>query len=171
MCPQQWNEPRHDKTNKMSVRPAKTQISLGIRPAWSESLPGAHWVAKDPSFLHADSEDSDQTGRMPRLIWVFAGHTCHFVGYVMSRLKYCVTPSVDSGHDRFYCFANKNYYHIMYLSLCSDHFNMFAFYMPLLYVEKGKFSMNHMSHVSRKPVFRVCHPLRLKPVCSAIETS
>ena len=23
---------------------------------------------KDPSFLHADSEDSDQTGRMPRLI-------------------------------------------------------------------------------------------------------
>ena len=32
-------------------------------------------VAKDPSFLHADSEDSDQTGRMPRLIWVFAGRT------------------------------------------------------------------------------------------------
>ena len=26
------NEPRHDKTNKMSVRPAKTLISLGIRP-------------------------------------------------------------------------------------------------------------------------------------------
>ena len=25
-------EPQHDKTNKMSVRPAKTQISLGIRP-------------------------------------------------------------------------------------------------------------------------------------------
>ena len=26
------NEPRHDKSNKISVRPAKTQISLGIRP-------------------------------------------------------------------------------------------------------------------------------------------
>ena len=26
------NEPRHDKTNKMNVRPAKTQISLSIRP-------------------------------------------------------------------------------------------------------------------------------------------
>ena len=25
--------------------------------------------------LPADSEDSDQTGRMPRLIWVFAGRT------------------------------------------------------------------------------------------------
>ena len=30
-------ELRHDKTNKMSVRQAKTQISLGIRPVWSES--------------------------------------------------------------------------------------------------------------------------------------
>ena len=28
-------EPRHDKTNKVSVRPAKTQISLGIHPVWS----------------------------------------------------------------------------------------------------------------------------------------
>ena len=69
------NEPRHDKTNKMSVRRAKTQISLGIRPVNSESSLCAQWVAKDPSFLHADSEDSDQTGRMPRLIWVFAGRT------------------------------------------------------------------------------------------------
>ena len=69
------NEPRHDKTNTMSVRPAKTQISLGIRPVWSESSLCAQWVAKDPSFLHADSEDSDQTGRIPRLIWVFAGRT------------------------------------------------------------------------------------------------
>ena len=24
---------------------------------------------------------------MPRLIWVFAGHPCHFVGFVMRRLK------------------------------------------------------------------------------------
>ena len=28
----------------------------------------AQWVAKVPMFLHADSEDSDQTGRMTRLI-------------------------------------------------------------------------------------------------------
>ena len=31
------NVPRHDKPNKMTVRPAKAQISLGIRPVWSES--------------------------------------------------------------------------------------------------------------------------------------
>ena len=63
------------KTNKMSVRPAKIQINLGIRQIWSESSLCAQWIAKDHSFLHADSEDSDQTGRMPRLICVFAGRT------------------------------------------------------------------------------------------------
>ena len=31
------NELWHDKTNKVIVRPAKTQISLSIRPVWSES--------------------------------------------------------------------------------------------------------------------------------------
>ena len=65
-----WN-----KVSEMTVCSAKTQISLGIRPVWSESLLCAQWVAKDPSFLHADSEDSDQTGRMPRVIWVSAGRT------------------------------------------------------------------------------------------------
>ena len=63
------------KPIKMSACPAKTQISLGIHPAWSESSLYAQWLAKGPRFLHASSEDRDQTGRMPRLIWVFAGHT------------------------------------------------------------------------------------------------
>ena len=78
-------EPRHDKTNKMAVRPAKTQISLGIRPVWSESSLSA-WRNLGSLATHwAHSGDSGQTGRMPRLIWVFAGRT-HFVGFVMSRL-------------------------------------------------------------------------------------
>ena len=42
---------------KMTVRLAKTQISLGIRPVWSESSLYTHCVAKDPNFLHADTED------------------------------------------------------------------------------------------------------------------
>ena len=29
--------PSHDKTNKMTVHQAKTQISLGIHPVWSKS--------------------------------------------------------------------------------------------------------------------------------------
>ena len=88
-----WNitgtEPPHDKTNKMHVRPTKTQISLGIRPIWSESSLCAQWVAKDSSFLYADSEDSHQTGRMPRLTWVFAGRTpvcwvCHVAAQILN---------------------------------------------------------------------------------------
>ena len=51
-----------------------------LRSAWAsaqsdQSSICAQWVAKDPRFLHADREDSDQTGRMPRLIWVFTGRT------------------------------------------------------------------------------------------------
>ena len=85
-------EPPHDKINKMTVRPAKLQISLGIRPLRSASSLCALWVAKDPSFLHADSEDSGQTGRMPRL--VFAGRTYHFVGFVMRRLIDPIKPKL-----------------------------------------------------------------------------
>ena len=88
-------EPPHDKTNKMTVRPAKIQISLGNRPVWSESSLCAQWVAKGLSFLHADSEDSDQTGRMLRLIWVFTGRTCHFVGFVMRRLFLCILSATS----------------------------------------------------------------------------
>ena len=39
------------------MRPTKTQISLRIRPVWSESSPCVQWVAKDRFFLHADSDD------------------------------------------------------------------------------------------------------------------
>ena len=62
------------KPTKWHVHPAKTQISLGI-PQSDQSSLCAQMVAKDSSFLHADSEDSDQTGR-----------TCHFVGFVKRRL-------------------------------------------------------------------------------------
>ena len=88
-------EPHYDKTNKMTVA-LRRRISLGIRPVWSESSPCAQWVAKDPSFLQADSEDSDQTGRMPRLIWVFAGRTCHFVGFVMRQLIYTCIHNMNT---------------------------------------------------------------------------
>ena len=60
-------EPPHNTTNKITVRPAKTQISLGIHPVWSESsLPAwrnlgsldTHWAADtraDLSLLGAQS--------------------------------------------------------------------------------------------------------------------
>ena len=74
------------------MRPAKTQISLGIRPVWSESSLCTQWVAKGPSFLHADSENSDQTWRMPRLICLRWAHT-HFVVFFTRRLIYWLIHS------------------------------------------------------------------------------
>ena len=80
------SEPRHDKTNKMSVRPPKTKISLGIRCA--------QWVAKDQSFLHMDSEDwSDWADAQADLSLRWA-HT-HFAGFVMLRLKYADSISAS----------------------------------------------------------------------------
>ena len=70
-------EPQHYKTNKITCAPSKDSD----QPAHARNLirvfACVQWVAKDPSFLHADSEDSDQTGRM---------RTGHFVGFVMLQL-------------------------------------------------------------------------------------
>ena len=75
----------------MCCAPTKTQISLDISPVWSESSLSAwrnigytttHWV---------HCQDFDQTGRMPRLIWVFAGRTDHFVCFVMRWLIFCIS--------------------------------------------------------------------------------
>ena len=78
-------EPRHDKTNKMVVRPAKTRISLGIRPVWSvfAARMKKSWVLSYPLSaqrrLWSDWADAQAD---PSLRWA---HT-HFVGFVMSWL-------------------------------------------------------------------------------------
>ena len=78
------SEPRHDKTNKVTVRPAKTPISLSIRPVWSE-FPLSAW-RKLGSFSYPLSAQ----WRLIRLgqsdLNLRWAHT-HFVGFVMSRLK------------------------------------------------------------------------------------
>ena len=67
--------------NHDTTKPTKwVCVKRRLRSAWAsaqsdQSSICAQWVAKDPRFLHADSEDSDQTGWMPRLIWVFTGRT------------------------------------------------------------------------------------------------
>ena len=48
--------------------PSEDSDQPGYTPSLSESLLCVQWVANDPNFLHADSEDYDQTGRMLRLI-------------------------------------------------------------------------------------------------------
>ena len=75
-------EPRHDKTNKMMCALqrlrsalASVQSDQSTLSAWrSLGFLATHWM---------QSEDSDQTVWMRRLIWVFAGCSSHFVGFVM----------------------------------------------------------------------------------------
>ena len=95
------NEPPHKITNKMAFAPSGDSDQPGHPPSLIRVFAGAHWVAKDPSFLHADSKDTDQTGQMPRLIWVFAGGTYHFVGFVVRRLNlvcYTFVTSVSTAN-------------------------------------------------------------------------
>ena len=63
------------KPTKWHLRPAKTQISLGIRPVWSKSSLSTWRKFGSFATLWAQSEDTDQTGQMPRLSLVFAGCT------------------------------------------------------------------------------------------------
>ena len=80
----QINEQRHDKTNKMSVRPARTQI----RPGWSEYSLSAWRKLGSLSYpLSAEQRLwSDWADAQADLSLRWA-HT-HFIGFVMLRLKY-----------------------------------------------------------------------------------
>ena len=72
----QAGEMSHDLTKPTKWLCAQRRLRSALVSAQSDqSLLCAQSVAKGPSFLYADSEDSDQTGQMPRLIWVFAGRT------------------------------------------------------------------------------------------------
>ena len=63
------------KPAKWPLRPAKTQIRLGIRPVWSESSLCARRDIGSLATYWAHSEESDQTGHPPSLIRVFAVRT------------------------------------------------------------------------------------------------
>ena len=88
ISPKKERNKQASKQTKWHLRPGKTQISLGIRPVWSEFSLSA-WRKLGSLPIHwAHIEDYDQTGQMSRLIWVFAGRKDHFVGLVMRRLIY-----------------------------------------------------------------------------------
>ena len=89
------NGPRHDKTNKMSVHPAKTQISrisvfaVRMKKAWvlSYQLSAQRRLWSDWADAQADLS----------LRWAHS----HFVGFVMSRLKW-LNRSSDTKRLRAY---------------------------------------------------------------------
>ena len=52
----------------------------------------------------------------------------------------------------------------VYPSLCCMHVSLASFNVTLLF-------LSYMSHIMRKPVFGIFDQVRLKPACSAHETS
>ena len=100
------------KQTKWHVHPAKTQISLSVRPVWSESSLSACRNLVSWASHWAQSEDSDQTGWMPRLIWVFAGRTV-----ILLVLSW-------GGSDASICFPQYNRYFKAYQALWEfNHFH------------------------------------------------
>ena len=77
-----WAAVRQNQQNDMCAQ-RRLRSSLGICPVWSESSLSASGKFMSLTTHKAHSEDSDPTGWMPRLIWVFTGRTVNFVGFVM----------------------------------------------------------------------------------------
>ena len=76
-----WNKLSHrfDKTNKMTCAPSK-----------DSDQPIVYWVYSEDWSVWVD----DQSG----LIWVFAGRTGHFVGFVMWCSNNCLLPDLQDCH-------------------------------------------------------------------------
>ena len=79
----------HNKPTQWSARPAKDQISRGVRQVWPACVLSACTSIRSLLALEP-TEDSDQTAPVRRVIEVFAGSTWHLL--VLS----CSSPkSVD----------------------------------------------------------------------------
>ena len=111
------------------VRPAKTPISLGIRPVWSESSLSPWRNNKSLATHWAHSEDSDQTGHLSSLIRVFAGRTLVILlvlsccGSCVKKLKTCFITSLGEEGSGLYvllvhlfvCFGRVSFCHFLFL--------------------------------------------------------
>ena len=101
-------EPPRDKTNKITVRLAKTQISLGIRPVWSVRLMGSQGSSANKMTVRLAKTQINLMGsqgssaswcgqrRLIRLGGVFAGRTWHFVGFCHEAA--CMTSVCSFNH-------------------------------------------------------------------------
>ena len=69
-------EPQHVETNKMICAPSEDSVfAVCMKKLWVYGYP-----VSTQRRLWSDWADA-------RLVWVFAGPTCHFVGFVVLRLK------------------------------------------------------------------------------------
>ena len=86
-----FNELSRDMTKPTKcVRPAKIQISLGIRPVWSEFSLCAQWVAKDPAFFMRTAKTLVRQGGCPGWSESSLGaHSLYWFCHVAAHLLLC----------------------------------------------------------------------------------
>ena len=82
------NEPAHDKTDKIALRPAKTKISLDTRPVWSvfAVIMKKAWVLSYPLIAHrrlwSDWADAQADLRLRRAHMLFC-RMCHALAQIL----------------------------------------------------------------------------------------
>ena len=94
-----WQNQQNDLRAQQRLRSAwaSTKSDHFKLPAWTNLV--------SLTTLGAHSKDCDQTSRIPRLIWVFAGHTCYFVG--LNLLITCLQPRLGSEYmDQSLCLCS-----------------------------------------------------------------
>ena len=79
-----YNRAASRQNQQCGCAPSEDSDQPGHPPSLIRVFAVRSRVAKDPSFLHANSEDFDKTGRMSRLIWVFAGRTVTLLVFLWS---------------------------------------------------------------------------------------
>ena len=158
------------KPTKWPAHPGKTQISLSVRPVWSESsLPGWRSIGS-LAGIRTHKEDSDQTGWMSRLIRVFVGHKGHFVGFVMLQLKW-----LNNSQSLQWDLSSGAY---LWVGLCKalpqqdvSASSLWWAYWPVRNSDSclldNNIPENISIHFSRKPVFLHKY-LLMKPVSNAM---
>ena len=107
------------------MRPAKAQISLGIRPVWSESSLCAQWVTKEASFRRADSENLSRWLYLLSRTLISEACTNR---YLEQNHYAAITLKIISGNHNLYLISESDlkYYaipaEIWWLGLCNfDH--------------------------------------------------
>ena len=100
-----WQNQQSGMCAQRRLRSARTSAQF------DQSSLCTQWVAKDPRFLHA-AKTLIRLGGCPG--WsVFAGRTCHFVGFVMRWLNYRISITCTP------CFISRLYFRFSWL--CQKH--------------------------------------------------
>ena len=95
-------EPGYSISYEIACVPSENS-DLFVQPYSLFTLQGTQWVGSDPKLIQVDSNNSDQTVQMSRLIWVFAEHTCSLVGNAVPQLEY--EKKKKSLQMLFFCFV------------------------------------------------------------------